>query len=96
MDDHEDFGGIITRIVDWQYTAQQMPLPELCATVATWHDELAQTLDAFNGICASHADCDGSADMLELALGQIARLSTAIAIFTLGINERKHQAAQQN
>jgi len=96
MYDHEDFGSIITRVVGWQHVAQQMPLPELSATVATWQDELAQTLDAFNDICANHADCDGSADMLELALGQIARLSTATAIFTLGINQRLHQAAQQN
>ena len=96
MYDHEDIGSIITRVVGWQHVAQQMPLPELSATVATWQDELAQTLDAFNDICANHADCDGSADMLELALGQIARLSTAMAIFTLGINQRKHQTAQQN
>ena len=96
MYDHEDIGSIITRVVGWQHVAQQMPLPELSATVATWQDELAQTLDAFNDICANHADCDGSADMLELALGQIARLSTAMAIFTHGLNQRLHQTAQQN
>jgi len=96
MYDHEDFDSIATRLVGWQHAAQQMPLPELSVTVATWQDELAQILNAFNDICAHHADCDGSADMLELALGQIARLATAIAIFTLGINQRKHQTAQQN
>ena len=96
MHDHEDFASIATRLIGWQHAAQQMPLPELSVTVATWQDELAQILNAFNDICANHADCDGSADMLELALGQIARLSAAIAIFTLGINQRKHQAAHQN
>ena len=95
MYDHEDFASIATRLVGWQHAAQQMPLPELCATVATWQDELAQILNAFNDICANHADCDGSADLLELALGHIARLSTAMAIFTLGVSQRQYLTAQQ-
>ena len=59
MYDHEDFGSIITRVVGWQHVAQQMPLPELSATVATWQDELAQTLDAFNDICANRRTVTG-------------------------------------
>ena len=96
MHDREPFDSIVTRIVNWQGAAQRMPLPELSATVAAWQDELAETLNALNDIIVNHADCDGSADLLELALGQIARLSTAMAIFTLGINQRQYLAAQQN
>jgi hypothetical protein len=96
MYDHEPFEAIVTRVVGWQGAAQRMPLPELSATLATWQDELAETLNAFNDIIVNHADCDGSADLLELALGQIARLSTAMAIFTLGISQRQYLAAQQN
>ena len=96
MYDREPLEAIITRIVGWQGAAQQMPLPELSATVAAWQDELAETLNVLNDLIVNHADCDGSADLLELALGQIARLSTAMAIFTLGINQRQYLTAQQN
>jgi len=96
MYDHEPFDALISRIVGWQGAAQRMPLPELSATVAAWQDELAETLNALNDIIVNHADCDGSADLLELALGQIARLSTAMAIFTLGISQRQYLTAQQN
>jgi hypothetical protein len=96
MYDREPFEAILTRVVGWQGAAQQMPLPELSAAVAAWQDELAETLNAFNDLIVNHADCDGSADLIELALGAIARLSTAMAIFTLGINQRQYLTAQQN
>ena len=96
MYDHEPFEAIVSRVVGWQGAAQRMPLPELSATVAAWQDELAEILNAFNDVIVNHADCDGSAGLLELALGQIARLSTAMAIFTLGISQRQYLTAQQN
>ena len=94
--DYEAFDYIATRITDWERAAQELPLPELRAMVATCQDDLAHSLKAFNGIFADHDDCQECAAALAACLGTVARQATAAAIFALGLSQRVRLAAQQN
>jgi hypothetical protein len=96
MYDHEHVTSVATNIIVWQSAAQQLPLADLTAMLATWQDELAQSLDAFNGIFCDHAEHHECTDMIQQAIGEVARNATAAAIFTLGISHRAQQAARQN
>jgi len=87
---------IALAIAEWQLAAQQLPLPDLCGLVLTWQDSLAQSLDAFNDLYINHADCDGSADTIALAIGAVAQRATALAIFTLGVACRARDQAHPN
>jgi hypothetical protein len=94
--DHELVVGIATEIIAWQAAAQQLPLPDLRAILATWQDDLAASLDALNGVCAdhgSHPECTG---VIKHAIGDVTRSATAAAIFTLGLSQRACQVAHQN
>jgi hypothetical protein len=64
--------------------------------LATWQNELAQSLDDFNGIFCDHGDHRECTDLIKDAIGEVARNATAAAIFTLGITARATQTAQQN
>jgi len=95
MYDRDDFDSIATAIAAWQLAAQQMPLPDLTAMVASCQNDLANSLNAFNDLCGNRAD-HVPADTFATAIGAIARQATATAIFTLGISQRVYLAAQQN
>jgi hypothetical protein len=58
--------------------------------------ELAESLNAFNGIYLNHADGNESTDTFALAIGEVTRRATAMAIFALGLRQRLHEAAHQN
>jgi hypothetical protein len=94
--DHETVVTVATEIIAWQAAAQHLPLPGLRAILATWQDDLAVSLDALNGLCASHGSHPECTDMIGNALGEVTRSATAAAIFTLGLTQRARQAAHQN
>jgi hypothetical protein len=96
VSDHEAVDYIATSITDWQRAAQELPLPDLRATVATCQDNLAHSLNAFNGIFADHDECQECAAALAASVGTVARQATAAAIFALGLSQRVRLAAQQN
>ena len=96
MYDHETVTGVATEIIAWQAAAQQLPLPDLRAILATWQDDLAVSLDALNGICAEHGGHHECTDMIKHAIGEVTRNATGTAIFTLGLTQRARQAAHQN
>ena len=96
MDNRESCDTLAAVIAEWQLAAQELPLTELCGLVAEWQTSLAESLDNFNDLYLNHADCDGSADMIALALGAVAKRATAVAIFTLGIACRADQYAHPN
>ena len=96
MYDHETVTGVAAEIIAWQAAAQQLPLPDLRAILATWQDDLAARLDTLNGICADHGSHHECTDMIRHALGEVTRSATAAAIFTLGLTQRTRQAAHQN
>ena len=96
VSDYEAFDYIATRITDWERAAQELPLPELRAMVATCQDDLAHSLNAFNGIFADHDECQECAAALAASVGTVARQATAAAIFALGLSQRVRLAAQQN
>ena len=96
MYDHEHVTGVAASIIVWQSAAQQLPLADLRVMLATWQDSLAESLDAFNGIFGDHGDHRECTDMIQQAIGEVARNATAAAIFTLGISHRATQAARQN
>jgi hypothetical protein len=94
--DHETVTGIAEEIIAWQAAAQQLPLPDLRAILATWQEGLAANLDALNDTYAehgSHRQCTGT---IKHAIGEVSRSATAAAIFTLGLTLRARQAAHQN
>ena len=65
--------------------------------LADCQHDLAESLNAFNGIYLNHADHDEPPTALTRSpRGQVTRQATAMAIFTLGITQRLHLAAQQN
>jgi hypothetical protein len=94
--DHETVVSTATQIIAWQAAAQQLPLPDLRAILATWQDDLAASLDALNGIYADHSTHHECTDMIKHAIAEVTRNSTAAAIFTLGLTQRAHQTAHQN
>ena len=94
MYDREDVLGIADQIVSWEIVAQQMPLPDLTALLATCQDDLADSLDDFQDLY-NHAD-QVPADTLKEAIGAIAKQATTTAIFALSLSQRAHQVAYQN
>ena len=79
---------VATDIAEWQTAAQQLPLPELPAMVATWQNSLAESLNDFNDQSTpATTDGDESADASG-AIGEVVRRATAMAIFALGIAQR--------
>ena len=96
MYDHETVACVAAEIIAWQAAAQQLPLPDLRAILATWQDDLAVSLDALNGIYAGHGSHHECTDLIGHALGEVTRSGTAAAIFALGLTQRARQAAHQN
>jgi LmbE family N-acetylglucosaminyl deacetylase len=96
MYDHEAVVRLATSIIAWEATAQHLPLPDLRELLATWQHDLAHSLDDFNMIYADHGDHHECADLIQEAMGEVARTATAAAIFTLGLSQRARQAARQN
>jgi hypothetical protein len=94
--DHETVVTIATEIIAWQAAAQQLPLPDLRAILATWQDNLAASLDALNGTYADHGTHPECTDLIKQAIADVTRSSTGAAIFTLGLTQRAHQVAHQN
>jgi hypothetical protein len=93
---YEEVAAVATEIIVWQAAAQQLPLPDLRAILATWQHDLAQNLDILNGVYADHGDHHECADVIKHAIAEVTRSATAAAIFTLGISQRAHQTAHQN
>jgi hypothetical protein len=96
MYDHERVVHLATSIITWESAAQQLPLPGLRDILAARQHALAVSLDAFNLIYHNHGEHPECTDMIQDALGEVARNATAAAIFALGIAERAQQAARQN
>ncbi len=96
MHDHERVAHLATRIIRWQSAAQHLPLPGLRDILAVRQDALALSLDALNVIYADHGEHPECTDLIENALGEVARNATAAAIFALGIAQRAQQVARQN
>lgn len=94
MYDREDIIGIADQIVAWEIVAQQMPLPDLTAMLATCQNDLAHSLNEFQDLY-DHAD-HVPADTLKEAIGAVARQATTTAIFALGLSQRARLAARQN
>ena len=99
MYDRESFETVASEIALWESAALRLPLPELQAMLADWHHDLAESLNAFNGLYLNHADhpdYDEPGSAFAHSIGEVTRRATAVAIFTLGITQRLHLAAQQN
>jgi hypothetical protein len=94
--DHETVASVATEIIAWQAAAQQLPLTDLRAILATWQDNLAQSLDTLNGLYADHGAHPECTDLIKQAIGEVSRTATGAAIFTLGLTQRAHQVAHQN
>ena len=54
MYDRESFENVASEIAVWESAALRLPLPELRAMLADWQHDLAESLNAFNGIYLSH------------------------------------------
>jgi hypothetical protein len=93
---HEHVVHLATHIITWESAAQELPLPDLRDILAARQDALALSLDALNIIYADHGEHPECADMVQGALGDVARNATAAAIFALGITCRAQQTARQN
>jgi hypothetical protein len=96
VQDYETVVTVATEIIAWQAAAQQLPLPDVRAILATWQDDLAASLDALNGVCADHGSHHECTDLISHAIGEVTRTATGAAIFTLGLTQRAHQVAYQN
>jgi hypothetical protein len=96
MYDHEHVVRLATSIIAWEATAQHLPLPDLRDLLASWQHDLASSLDDFNALYGDHGDHPECADLIQEAMGQVARTATAAAIFTLGLSQRAQQTARQN
>ena len=64
--------------------------------LTTWQHDLAASLGDFNALYGGHGDYPECADLIQEAMGEVARTATAAAIFTLGLSQRARQAARQN
>ena len=58
MYDREAFENVASEIAVWESAALRLPLPELRAMLADWQHDLAESLNAFNGIYLNHDDHD--------------------------------------
>ena len=96
MNHHEAFNTVAEEITDWQIAAQQLPMAELYAITTTCQHALANSLNAFNTLCLSHADGDEPTAEAMQARGEVTRQATAAAILALGISLRARLAARQN
>jgi len=96
MYDRDAFENVATDIALWESAALSLPLAQVRAMLADSLHELAESLNAFNGIYLTHADGHESADAFAQAIGEITRRATVMAIFTLGLRQRLHEAAHQN
>ena len=63
---------------------------------ANWQNDLAESLNAFNASTSATHDDDEPGSAFAYSIGEVTRRATAMAIFTLGIAQRLHLAAQQN
>ena len=84
MYDREAFENVASEIALWESAALRLPSPELRAMLADWQHELAESLNAFNGIYLNHADHDEPGSAYAHSIGAVTRRATAVAIFTLG------------
>jgi hypothetical protein len=96
MDDRDAFETVATDIALWEGAALSLPLAQVRAILDDSQRELAESLNAFNGIYLNRADTGESADAFTLAIGEVTRRATALAIFTLGLSQRTRRAAHQN
>jgi hypothetical protein len=96
MYDRDAFEIVATDIALWEGAALSLPLAQVRAMQADSQRELAESLNAFNGIYLNRAGTGEPADAFTLAIGEVTRRATAMAIFTLGLSQRTHQAAHQN
>jgi hypothetical protein len=97
MYDREAAESCATDIVLWQSAAQQMLLTEVRAVMAQLQHDLANALDAFNGIYPDTGDdTPVDTDTLKAAISEVAQQATCTAIFALALSQRTHLAAHQN
>ena len=97
MYDREAVESAATDIASWESAALELPLTQVRAVLADLQHDLAERLNAFNGIYyRGHAGQDVPTGTLQLAISEVARQATATAIFVLGLCTRTHLAAHQN
>jgi hypothetical protein len=96
MYDREAVESAATDIALWEHAALELPLAEVRAVLADFQHDLAERLNAFNGIYLNDAGHEASTASLQLAISEVARQSTATAIFSLALCTRTHMAAHQN
>ena len=89
MYDHDAFETVATDIALWEGAALSLPLAQVRAMLADSQHELAESLNAFNGIYLNRTDCEESADAFTQAIGEVTRRATAMAIFALGVSQRR-------
>jgi hypothetical protein len=96
MYDREAVESAATDIALWEHAALELPLAEVRAVLADFQHDLAERLNTFNDIYLNDAGHEASTDSLQLAISEIARHSTATAIFSIALCVRTHLAAHQN
>jgi hypothetical protein len=96
MYDRDAFEHVATDIALWESAALSLPLSQVRAMLADSQHELAESLNAFNGIYLNQPDGSQPAESFALAIGEVTRRATEMAIFTLALRQRLHEAAHQN
>jgi hypothetical protein len=96
MYDREAAESAATDIALWEHAALELPLAEVRAALGDLQHDLAERLNAFNDIYLNDTDNTVPTDTLKEAIGEVARQSTAVAIFSLALCTRTHVAAHQN
>ena len=96
MYDREAVESAATDIALWEHAALELPLAEVRAVLADCQHDLAERLNEFNDIYLDGSGQDVPTDTLQHAIGEVARQSTATAIFALALCTRTHVAAHQN
>ena len=96
MSDRESFNLVASEIAQWQSAALQLPLPEVSAMTAIWHNSLAESLNDFNVVYARHDDGDEPSSEFTQSIGAVTRRATALAIFAVAAAQRMYLAAHQN
>jgi hypothetical protein len=86
--DQENLRDVADEITLWQHAAQHHPLPEVNDLASDALNSLGHTLNEFNTTFKRYLDDDQDDDALGHAVMEVARLATAAAIFTLGLNQR--------